>query len=128
MSGNAVLRPAPASDHRDETGRPACPMEGLLKLLSGPWTTYLLYVLQRDGPQRFLALKRAIPGISARLLTDRLRRLEEAGLVWRTVTPSRPPQVTYGLTDKGLELRTALTALEEVAVRWRNEENRQDGS
>ncbi|RMF69024.1 MAG: transcriptional regulator [Alphaproteobacteria bacterium] len=97
-------------------------MEGLLRLLSGPWTTYLLYILQRDGPQRFLALKRAIPGISARLLTDRLRRLEEAGLVWRRVEPTRPPRVTYGLTDKGLELRAALTALEAVAIRWQAQE------
>ena len=109
--------------HRDADGRPTCPMEGLLRLLSGPWTTYLLYVLQRDGPQRFLALKRAIPGISARLLTDRLRRLEEAGLVWRRVEPTRPPRVTYGLTDKGLELRGALMALEEVATRWQAEKD-----
>ncbi|GIX16337.1 MAG: hypothetical protein KatS3mg119_0523 [Rhodothalassiaceae bacterium] len=112
----------PEISHRDADGRPACPMEGLLRLLSGPWTTYLLYVLQRDGPQRFLALKRAIPGISARLLTDRLRRLEEAGLVWRRVEPTRPPRVTYGLTDKGLELRSALVALEEVAARWQARE------
>ena len=97
---------------------PPCPMQALLGLLTGPWTTYILWVLGSAGPQRFGALRRAVPGISARLLTVRLRVLEEAGVVRREVAPTIPPQVSYGLTARGRELMGALEALNGVARRW----------
>ena len=57
---------------------PVCPMDSILRLLMGPWTTYILWVLSDSGPQRFGVLKRAVPGISPRILTERLRMLQAA--------------------------------------------------
>lgn len=95
-----------------------CPMDSLLRLLMGPWTTYILWVLHSDGPTRFGALKRRVTGISAKMLTERLRMLEEAGVVSRHHQPSVPPQVTYSLTERGLELRQVLNELSALALRW----------
>ena len=55
---------------------PSCPMEALLRVITGPWTIYILWVLSEQGPQRFGAIKRLVPGISTRVLTGRLRMLE----------------------------------------------------
>jgi len=100
---------------------PSCPMDALLRLLTGPWTIYILWVLSEHGPQRFGALKRAVPGISTRILTERLRMLEQAGVVWRRQAQTIPPAVTYGLTERGMELRTVLDGLGEIARRWQEE-------
>ena len=71
-----------------------CPMDSLLRLLMGPWTTYILWVLHSNGPTRFGELKRRVAGISAKMLTERLRMLEESGVVHRDHQPTVPPQVT----------------------------------
>ncbi len=99
-----------------------CPMDSLLRLLMGPWTTYLLWVLRCRGPLRFGALKREVPGISSKVLTERLRMLERAGVIYRDHKPTIPPQVTYGLTARGEDLGTVLDALNDIARRWRAEE------
>ncbi len=96
-----------------------CPMDWLLRLLMGPWTTYILWVLRSQGPQRFGELKRGVPGISAKVLTDRLRMLEEARILHRHYEATIPPSVTYSLTTRGEELREILDRLAEVAQRWR---------
>lgn len=96
-----------------------CPMDWLLQLLMGPWTTYILWTLRQQGPLRFGELKRRITGISAKVLTDRLRMLEDAGIVDRRYEPTIPPKVSYGLTTRGLELREILDRLSDVAKRWR---------
>ncbi|MHB1527944.1 MAG: winged helix-turn-helix transcriptional regulator [Acidiferrobacteraceae bacterium] len=96
-----------------------CPMDQLLRLLSGPWTTHILWALQQtDGLVRFGVLKREIEGISARLLAQRLRLLVEAGLVARQYRPTIPPEVSYGLTDKGRALGEALSILDHLAQHW----------
>jgi DNA-binding HxlR family transcriptional regulator len=95
-----------------------CPMDSLLRLLMGPWTTYILWVLASEGPTRFGALKRRVPGISAKVLTERLRTLEEAGVIYRQYEPTIPPKVTYGLAPRGQELRAVLDQLNAVALRW----------
>ena len=99
-----------------------CPMDAILRLLMGPWTTYILWVLCGDGPTRFGALKRRVPGISGKMLTERLRMLEEARVVYRHYEPTIPPQVTYGLAKRGEELREVLDKLGEVALRWQAED------
>jgi len=96
----------------------ACPMDRLLRLLTGPWTTYLLWVLTSNGPTRFGELKRRVPGISAKVLTDRLRMLEEHGVIYREYEETIPPKVTYGLAPRGRELRQVLDALNAIALRW----------
>ncbi|MFQ5785545.1 MAG: winged helix-turn-helix transcriptional regulator [Alphaproteobacteria bacterium] len=97
-------------------------MDSLLRLLMGPWTTYLLWVLRCRGPLRFGALKREVAGISAKVLTERLRMLERAGVVYRDHKPTIPPQVTYGLTPRGDELGGVLDSLDAIARRWRAEQ------
>lgn len=95
-----------------------CPMDALLSVLAGPWTMYILWVLRRDGPTRFAALRRKIEGISSKVLTERLRMLESEGLVYRHYEPTVPPQVTYSLTERMGELAPVLDQLNEVARRW----------
>ena len=96
-----------------------CPLDSLLRLLMGPWTTYILWVLRSNGPTRFGELKRRVPGVSAKILTERLRMLEEARVVYRHYQPTIPPRVTYGLAPRGEELRYVLDSLSEVALRWK---------
>ena len=101
-----------------------CPMDALLRLLMGPWTTYILWVLRKRGPLRFGALKREVGGISARMLTERLRMLEQAQVIFREHHPSIPPEVTYGLNARGQELGSVLDALDSLARRWAAEDER----
>jgi DNA-binding HxlR family transcriptional regulator len=97
-------------------------MDSLLRLIMGQWTCYILWVLCSQGPQRFGALRRSIPGLSAKVLTERLRLLEESHIVYREHVPSIPPQVTYGLTERGKELLTAMEELFKIAKRWHDED------
>ena len=61
-----------------KAGGASCPMDFILRMLMGPWTTYVLYNLKTYGPQRFGELKRRVAGVSAKMLTERLRTLEGA--------------------------------------------------
>src|SRR5215510_8556761 len=105
-----------------EGGGTACPMDYLLRMLMGPWTTYIVYNLRTYGPQRFGELKRRVNGISAKMLTERLRTLEGAGLIKRDYEATIPPKVTYSLTPRGHELDGVLENLAEVAIRWQAED------
>jgi len=110
----------PAETH--EGGGAACPMDYILRMLMGPWTTYIVYNLRTYGPQRFGELKRRVAGISAKMLTERLRTLEGAGLIKRDYEATIPPKVTYSLTARGHELDEVLGGLAEVAIRWQAED------
>lgn len=99
-----------------------CPMDSLLRLIMGQWTCYILWVLCSQGPQRFGVLKRSIPGLSAKVLTERLRLLEESRIVYREQVSTIPPQVTYGLSERGKELVTAMDELFKIAKRWCEED------
>ncbi len=101
-----------------------CPMDAILRLLMGPWTTYILWVLRSHGPTRFGELKRRVGGISAKMLTERLRLLEAAEVVSRDYAPTIPPQVTYALTPRGAELAPVFESLNEIALRWRAQDER----
>jgi len=96
----------------------SCPMDFILRLLMGPWTTYILYTLGEQGPQRFGELKRRVTGVSAKMLTERLRSLEQAGLVTRHYEATIPPKVTYALAARGHELRGVLGTLAAVGSKW----------
>ena len=99
-----------------------CPMDALLRLLMGPWTTYILYVLRANGPTRFGELKRKVAGVSAKVLTERLRMLEQADVILRHYEPTIPPQVTYELSPRGRELADVIDRLDAVAKK-RSEEH-----
>jgi DNA-binding HxlR family transcriptional regulator len=100
----------------------SCPMDFILRMLMGPWTTYILYNLKTFGPQRFGELKRRVAGVSAKMLTERLRTLEGAGLVTRDYEATIPPKVTYSLTQRGHELDEVLGTLAEIGMRWEAED------
>ncbi|MBX9601091.1 MAG: winged helix-turn-helix transcriptional regulator [Bryobacteraceae bacterium] len=93
-------------------------MDTLIRLLAGPWTLYILWVLQENGELRFLSLKEKVAGISAKVLTERLRMLAGEGLIERTTEASTPPQVSYRLSERGRQLRGVLQPLNELAGRW----------
>ncbi len=99
-----------------------CPMDSLLRVLMGPWTTYILYVLRTNGPTRFGELKRRVAGVSAKVLTERLRMLEEADIIARHYEPTIPPQVTYALAPRGHELSDIIDRLDGVAKKWQAED------
>ncbi len=99
----------------------SCPVDAVLKLLAGPWTTHVLWALQTHGRLRYGVLKRAIPGVSSRLLTERLRRLTAAGFVEREVIPTVPPQVSYALSARGHRLGEVLAQLQPIVRAWEEE-------
>ena len=72
---------------------------------------------------RFGVLKREIPGISSKVLTERLRMLEAANVIYRDYVPTVPPQVTYGMASRGEELRQVLDSLNVISRRWDEEDN-----
>lgn len=95
-----------------------CPMHGLLNLLSGTWTTYILWLIRTHGDMRFGQIKKQMPAISAKVLTERLRMLEEAGILSRVQENTIPPKVTYSFTERGHQLNTMLDDINTLALDW----------
>ena len=100
----------------------ACPMDAILRILSGPWTTYILWCLRNEGRLRFGELKSRMPAISSKVLTERLRMLEGAGLLHRDYKATIPPTVTYSLTPRGDDLKDVLDGLAAIGLRWQAED------
>ena len=98
------------------------PIEKLLNQISGRWTMYILWILDTNGIIRFGKLRRKIDGISPKVLTQRLRMLEEIGIVYRHYESTTPPQVSYELTEHGKELSKPLYDLCNLASRWYGDE------
>jgi len=92
---------------------PGCPMSACMSLLGGAWTPALIWNLS-EGPRRFSELRRAMPAISAKVLSARLKDLEERGVLSRTVLATTPPSVDYALTVLGEELIPAIRAIVDV--------------
>src|SRR5512140_3399858 len=90
-----------------------CPTRLVLDLIADKWTTLVIYLLS-GGTRRYGELQRSIGGISQKMLTQTLRRLEADGLVSRTVYAEVPPRTEYSLTELGGTLREPLGAL----CRW----------
>ena len=95
-----------------------CPMHGLLSLLTGPWTTYILWLIRINGEMRFGELKKQIPGISAKVLTERLRMLEKVKILLRHQELTIPPKVTYCFTEQGHDLEELLDNVNALALEW----------
>ncbi len=93
-------------------------VKSVLARIGDKWTV-LVVILLADGPKRFSQLKRAIDGVSQRMLTLTLRGLERDGLVTRTVFPTIPPRVDYELTALGQSLREPIEALGDWAFTHR---------
>ena len=104
-------------EFREHEGNP-CPMDNLLKILMGPWTTNILWLIHSTGPMRFGALKKQMPAISSKMLTERLRMLEDVGILHREQENTIPPKVTYSLTERGHDLNKVLDGLHQLALKW----------
>jgi DNA-binding HxlR family transcriptional regulator len=97
----------------DEECAVACTAE----LIGGKWTAILLHDLS-EGPRRFSDLERALPGISPRTLSERLRALDEEGIVLRHSYAESPPRVEYELTAKGEGLLPIIEAMRQFGHDW----------
>ncbi|MFD2474775.1 winged helix-turn-helix transcriptional regulator [Amycolatopsis silviterrae] len=102
-----VEEPAGSREHAAELNSW---VRGLLARVEDKWGVLILGVLAAGG-LRYSELGRHLPGVSQRMLTLSLRRLERDGLVTRTVTPVNPPQVDYALTEVGLSLHRTMLVL-----------------
>ncbi|WP_330256796.1 helix-turn-helix transcriptional regulator [Nocardia sp. NBC_00565] len=103
------------------TGGPAtvdpCPITPVIDLVFGRWSTQVLWVLTHDGRLRFTELQLRIPGLTPKVLTQRLRQLERDGLVARTYHAEVPPRVEYEATP----LAVTLTPVFSSIVDWSSE-------
>ncbi len=87
-----------------------CPLAATLNIIGGKWKPMVLHMLSA-GTMRFGEIKRNIPPVAQKTLTQQLRELEADGIVHREVYAEMPPRVEYSLTDKGLTLTPILGAL-----------------
>lgn len=95
-----------------------CPRyETASELLGKKWTGLILRVLL-GGPRRFCEFRAQVPDLSDRLLSERLKELEEAGVVRRTVHDTKPVLIEYSLTEKGQALEPVIASIATWAEQW----------
>ncbi|CAG9609604.1 winged helix-turn-helix transcriptional regulator [Pseudoneobacillus rhizosphaerae] len=92
-----------------------------MKMMGQRWTGLVIYQLL-TGPQRFCSIESSLP-ISGRLLSERLKELEQEGIVKREVFPETPVRIEYSLTEKGMALEPLLRELEKWSQNWIEVEN-----
>jgi DNA-binding HxlR family transcriptional regulator len=102
--------------------RPAaqcCPkLHEAVELIGKRWSGAIIVVLLEGGAMRFSEIAQAIPQLSDRLLSERMKELEARGIVERRVQPDAPGKVSYELTEMGRELAPALQQLKSWSHRW----------
>ena len=87
-----------------------CSVEATLSLIGGKYKPLILWHL-KDGPLRYMALQRLLPGATPKMLTQQLRALENCGMVRREVIPDKPPKTIYSLTPFGESVVPVLNAM-----------------
>ncbi|MEO6090435.1 MAG: helix-turn-helix domain-containing protein [Umezawaea sp.] len=92
-----------------------CPVELAVDVVGGKWRTVILAHL-KEGERRYGELRRLMPDVSEKMLVQRLRELQEAGLVTRREHDVVPPRVDYSLTEEGVSLAPVLQALYDWGV------------
>ncbi|MDE1145474.1 MAG: helix-turn-helix domain-containing protein [Azospirillaceae bacterium] len=110
-----VADEAAAAGFQPDAEDGTCPIRDVLDRLGDAWSVLVIRHLD-GGPARFNALRRAVDGISQRMLAQTLRKLERDGLARRTVFPTTPPQVEYALTDLGRSFSAHLAQLAQWAA------------
>jgi len=98
-----------------------CPIQFVVDLIGNKWAILLLRELF-TGDRRTHELLEALPGISTKILTQRLRELERHGLAERRVYAEVPHHVEYSLTAKGRQIQPVMAALHQVGSQWLNQE------
>ena len=96
---------------------PSCPVLLTANIISGKWTLLLLRDLS-NGISRFSTLERSLAGISPKTLAERLKSLQEAGIITRTSYPEIPPRVEYALTTMGQELILLTEHMRDYGAKW----------
>lgn len=95
-----------------------CPKyESAVEILGKKWTGLIVRVLL-DGPKRFKDIKKQIPDMSDRILTERMKELEQLGILNRRVYPESPVRVEYELTDKGKDLEMVIQSIQHWGEKW----------
>jgi len=94
-----------------------CPIEITLNLLSSKWKTLIIRELL-TGTKRFSEMKRVMPGVTQKMLTQSLRGLEDDGLIERKVYPVVPPKVEYSLTELGLSLSPVIDEMRRFGTHY----------
>jgi DNA-binding HxlR family transcriptional regulator len=89
-----------------------------VEMIGRRWTGVIVAILIENGPMRFSEIAHAVPEMSDRLLSERMKELEARGVVERHVDSGPPVRVAYGLTDMGRSLEPALTELKAWAQQW----------
>jgi DNA-binding HxlR family transcriptional regulator len=107
-------------EQRAERVGPCCPqLHEAVELIGRRWTGAIIEVLRQESrPLRFSEIVSAVPGLSDRLCSERMKELEARGLVDRTVDPGPPVRVEYALTEMGRGLGPALSELRAWARDW----------
>jgi DNA-binding HxlR family transcriptional regulator len=96
-----------------------CPrLHETVELVGKRWSGAIVYVLLLGGAMRFSQIANAVPDLSDRLLSERLKELEARGIVERRVSDGAPVKVEYELTERGKDLRDALAELKAWGDRW----------
>lgn len=103
--------------HTPPLDNSTCPVARTARIISGKWTLLIIRDLA-SGVKRFNQLERSLRGISPRTLSERLRSLEEEGIVLRETFPEVPPRVEYSLTVKGRDLIEVITCMRCYGNRW----------
>lgn len=98
----------------------SCPVDAFLQIVGQRWSSYILWILLENGPTRFGELKKRMAPISHKILTEKLRELEETKIVHRDSSVLSPPMVVlYSITDLGKTLIPWLQAMSDIAHDWR---------
>jgi DNA-binding HxlR family transcriptional regulator len=95
-----------------------CPVEVTMEVIGAKWVPVILARLKENDQLRFAQIRRLVPGITEKMLTQRLRELESAGIVDRTRVSSTPPHVEYRLTTEGRSLAPLLQAMFDWGQQW----------
>ncbi|MDT9027099.1 MULTISPECIES: helix-turn-helix domain-containing protein [Rossellomorea] len=92
----------------DQEGKLKCSIEYTLKKIGGKWKTVILWHLGTDGTLRYNELRRLLPGVAHKVLSQQLKELEEDGFINRTQYDTIPPKVEYSMTELGMTLMPIL--------------------
>lgn len=104
-------------NYEEQIRRKECSVERTVDVIGGKWTTLIVRELL-GGTRRYGEVRAALSGVSPKTLTDKLRELEEGGILTRTVYPAVPPRVDYTLTDKGRALEGVIRAMQAWGDHW----------
>ncbi len=94
-----------------------CYLDLAMEFIKSKWKVVLICQLQKR-PKRFLELQRILPGISQKILNEKLKELENDGIIIKTIYPEVPPKVEFKLSEKGKDLLPVIDLLEKWAIKY----------